>query len=165
LNFSRLEKKIDAVEEGVQFAWNRGLLAGFPLLDVSVHLVSFEDSPQVTSTALKTGASMIVTQAAENAEPVILEPIMSVEITADKQYAHAIETGLLGGCRALNLSKEVQGNSTYVFYAEVPLKEMMTYSTTLRSISKGTAFFTMEFIRYAEVGHVESEEVLKSLGM
>jgi elongation factor G len=141
---------IPAVEKGVEEAMERGIVAGFRMVDVSCELL-FGSSHDVDSSeiAFKIAASMCFQEAAKAARPVILEPIMKVEVVTPSEYMGDV-TGSLSGKRGNIESTEDRGMNTAI-KARVPLKEMFGYTTDLRSMTKGRAGFTMEFDHYEVV--------------
>ncbi len=141
---------IPAVEKGIKEGMERGVVAGYPLVDVSVEL-TFGSYHEVDSSeiAFKIAGSQAVQDAAKRARPVILEPIMKVEVVTPDKFLGDV-TGHLNSKRG-----EVQNVSerglNKVVDAKVPLSEMFGYITTLRSMSEGRASFTMEFDHYEAV--------------
>ncbi len=138
---------IPAVEKGVEEAMERGIVAGFKMVDISCELFfgSYHDVDS-SEIAFKIAASMCFQDAARAARPVILEPIMKVEVTTPSEYLGDIN-GSISGKRGSIDSTEDRGMSTVV-RAQVPLKEMFGYTTELRSMTKGRAGFTMELDHY-----------------
>ncbi len=141
---------IPAVEKGIKEAMDSGVLAGYPvvgvraiLYDGSYHEV---DSSEI---AFKIAGSMAFREASKNARPVLLEPIMSVEVVTPEDYMGDV-MGDLNSRRGKILSMERRG-STQVIRAEVPLSEMFGYATDLRSKSQGRAIYTMQCSRYEDV--------------
>ncbi len=155
---------IPAVEAGVKEAMTGGVLAGYPVLNVKVTLFdgSFHevDSSEI---AFKIAGSMAFKEAVMKAKPVLLEPIMKVEVETPEQYLGDV-MGDLNSRRA-----RIEGMESYkelqTIKSKVPLSEMFGYSTTLRSSSQGRAAYTMEFSSYEEVPKNISEGIiLKSSG-
>lgn len=138
---------IAPVEKGVVEAMENGHLAGFPMVDMKVTLYdgSFHevDSSEV---AFKIAASMALKSAFNKATPVLLEPIMKVEVTTPEEYMGDI-IGDLSSRRAMIRGTEKRGNAVIIL-SETPLAELAKYSTTLRSMSKGRASYYMEFSHY-----------------
>ncbi|HBM45382.1 MAG: Elongation factor G [Parcubacteria group bacterium GW2011_GWF2_38_76] len=138
---------IPAVEKGVKEALGKGIVAGFPIVDVSVEL-TFGSSHDVDSSemAFKLAGSMAFQEACKKARPVILEPIMKVEIVTPEKFMGDV-TGNLSGRRG-----QIEGMEdrfgVKAIKAKVPLSEMFGYVTTLRSMTEGRASFVMEFDRY-----------------
>ncbi len=138
---------IPAVEKGVVEAMENGILAGFPVVDMKVTLYdgSYHDVDS-SEIAFKIAASMALKSAFMKAVPVLLEPIMKVEVTSPEEYMGDI-IGDLSARRAMILGTEKRGNAVIIL-ANVPLSELSKYSTTLRSMSKGRASYYMEFAFY-----------------
>ena len=151
---------IGACDKGFKEAIQRGSLIGFPV--VGVRAVINDGAAQAVDSseiAFKTAALMGFREAYEKAKPVVLEPVMKVEVQVPEEF----QGGIVGGLnqrRGLILSTETrEGFCTCV--AEVPLNEMFGYSTVVRSASQGKAEFTMEFARYAPVPSQEQEKLMK----
>jgi len=136
---------IPAVDKGIKEATESGVLAGYPVVDVKVTL--FDGSYH--EMAFKIAGSMAFRDAMSNAKPVILEPIMKVEVVTPEDYYGDI-VGDLNRRRGqiIGMEDSVSGK---VVTAEVPLAEMFQYSTSMRSMSQGRATYTMEFSKYVEV--------------
>ena len=141
---------IPAVEKGVKEATANGVLAGYPVVDVKVTLFdgSYHDVDS-NEMAFKIAGSMAFRDAMSAAKPVILEPIMKVEVVTPEDYYGDI-VGDLNRRRGQIIGME-DSISGKVVTAEVPLAEMFQYSTSMRSMSQGRATYTMEFARYMEV--------------
>ncbi|WP_049604712.1 elongation factor G, partial [Yersinia massiliensis] len=141
---------IGAVEKGVLEATNTGVLAGYPVVDVKVTL-TFGSYHEVDSSelAFKMAAIFGFKEAVKRASPVILEPVMSVEVETPEEYAGNV-MGDLSSRRGMVQGMEEMIGGGKIIRAEVPLSEMFGYSTTLRSMSQGRATYTMEFKHYAE---------------
>ena len=142
---------IPAVEKGVLEALNSGVLAGYPVVDVKVTLTfgSYHDVDS-SEQAFKMAAIFGFKEAAKQASPVILEPMMAVEVETPEDYAGNV-MGDLSSRRGMVQGMEDMVGAGKLIKAEVPLSEMFGYATTLRSMSQGRATYTMEFKRYAEV--------------
>ncbi len=138
---------IPAVEKGVKEAMERGILASYPLVDISCELTfgSYHDVDS-SEIAYKIAASMAFQDAAKRARPVILEPIMKVEVVSPEKFLGDI-TGHLSSKRGQIQSVDDRGLNK-VINAEVPLAEMFGYITALRSMTEGRASYTMEFLKY-----------------
>ena len=138
------------IEKGIREAMGRGILAGYPMVDVSVDLYdgSFHevDSSEI---AFKIAASQAFQEAAKQAKPVILEPIMNVEVVVPEQFMGDV-TGSLSGKRGSIEGMEDRGMNKAI-HAKVPLSEMFGYTTSLRSMSEGRGSMTMEFDHYEVV--------------
>jgi len=150
---------IPAVQKGVEEALEAGVLAGFPVSDVQVTV--FDGSyHEVDSSemAFKIAASMAFRQAAEQAQPVLLEPVMSLEVVVPEEYLGDV-IGDLNARRGRIEGVELRG-TTQIIRASVPLKEMFGYATELRSRTQGRGSFTMHFSRYEEAPEAVAEEVI-----
>ncbi|MBI5139921.1 MAG: elongation factor G [Candidatus Vogelbacteria bacterium] len=141
---------IPAVEKGVREGLSRGVVAGFSMMDVSVEL-TFGSSHDVDSSemAFKLAGSMAVQEACRRAGPVILEPMMKVEVVTPEKFMGDV-TGNLSSKRGQIDGMEDRGQNK-VIKAKVPLSEMFGYVTALRSMTEGRASYTMEFSEYAIV--------------
>ena len=141
---------IPAVEKGIKEAMDSGVLAGYPVVDVRAILYDGSyhevDSSEI---AFKIAGSMAFREASKKARPVLLEPIMSVEVVTPEDYMGDV-MGDLNSRRGKILSMERRG-STQVIRAKVPLSEMFGYATDLRSKTQGRAIYTMQFSRYEDV--------------
>ncbi len=155
------QEYIAPCEKGFKEGLERGVLAGFKLVDVSVDLYDGSyhevDSNEM---AFKIAASMAVQDAAKMAKPVILEPMMKVEVVTPDKFMGDV-TGSLSAKRGLIEGMEARGMNQAV-KAIVPLSEMFGYMTTLRSMTEGRAGFTMEFLRYDIVPKNVEEEIIKT---
>lgn len=151
---------IPAVEKGVKEAMGKGILAGYPLVDMKVTLFDGTyhevDSSEV---AFKIAGSQALQEAAKKADLVILEPIMKVEVTTPEEHMGDI-IGDLSSRRAQILGSETKGN-TRVITALVPLAEISGYATILRSLSQGRASFYMEPSHYEEVPKNVAEKIIE----
>jgi len=152
---------INPVEKGLREAMSRGFLAGFPMVDISVDLYdgSYHDVDS-SEIAYKIAASMAFKEAAQKAKPVILEPIMRVEVIVPDQFMGDI-TGNLSGKRAQIEGMEERGMNKVV-HAKVPLSEMFGYTTTLRSMTEGRGSMTMEFDHYDVVPKNVADDIIAS---
>jgi len=151
---------IPAVEKGVVEALNSGVLAGYPVVDVKVALTfgSYHDVDS-SEQAFKMAAIFGFKEAAKKASPVILEPMMAVEVETPEDYAGNV-MGDLSSRRGMVQGMEDMPGGGKAIKAEVPLSEMFGYSTTLRSMSQGRATYTMEFKHYAEAPRNVSEAIM-----
>ncbi len=142
---------IAPVEKGVKEAIEKGVVAGFPVVDVSVVLYdgSFHEVDS-SEAAFKVAGSMAFQEAVRRADPKILEPIMKVEAVTPEQFLGEV-TGDLNSKRARIEAMDDRGMGIKVIEAKVPLSEMFGYVTSLRSLTQGRASFTMEFDHYDEV--------------
>lgn len=141
---------IPAVEKGIKEALDTGILAGYPVVDVKATLYDGSyhevDSSEM---AFKIAGSMAFKDAAKKAKPVLLEPIMSVEVVTPEEYMGDV-MGDLNSRRGKIQSMEKRGNAQ-IIRAEVPLSEMFGYATDLRSKTQGRATYTMQFAHYEDV--------------
>jgi elongation factor G len=150
---------IGPVEQGVKEALENGVLAGYPMVDVKVELVD-GSSHDVDSSemAFKIAGSMAVKEAARQASPVLLEPIMDVEVVTPGDYMGEVMGDL--SSRRGKIGGMTQRADAHVVAASVPLSEMFGYSTTLRSMSQGRAIYSMQFSHYQEVPKSKAEEIM-----
>jgi elongation factor G len=141
---------IPAVEKGIIDTLGAGVLAGYPVVDVRVRLTfgSYHDVDS-NENAFKMAASMGFKEACRKADPVILEPMMAVEVETPEDYAGTV-MGDLSSRRGMVQGMDDMVGGGKVIKAEVPLSEMFGYSTSLRSATQGRATYTMEFKQYAE---------------
>jgi elongation factor G len=150
---------IPAVEHGVKEALEGGILAGYPMSDVKVRLVDGSahdvDSSEM---AFKIAGSLAIKEAARKAKPVLLEPIMSVEVVVPEEYMGEVIGGL-NSRRGHIEGMELRG-TTQIIKSTVPLSEMFGYATDLRSRTQGRGSFTMHFARYEEVPNSLAEEIV-----
>jgi elongation factor G len=151
---------IPAVEKGVIEALNTGVLAGYPVVDVKVTLTfgSYHDVDS-SEQAFKMAAIFGFKEGCKKASPVILEPMMAVEVETPEDYAGNV-MGDLSSRRGMVQGMEDMVGGGKTIKAEVPLSEMFGYSTTLRSMSQGRATYTMEFKHYAEAPRNVSEAIV-----
>jgi elongation factor G len=150
---------IKPVDEGIKEALTRGVLAGFPIDDVRIELYdgSYHDVDS-SEMAFKIAGSMAFQDAAKKAKPVLLEPIMRVEVVVPKEHMGDV-MGNLSSRRGQIQSQEDRGG-TQIINARVPLSEMFGYSTDLRSRTQGRATYSMHFDRYEQAPNATSEEVI-----
>jgi elongation factor G len=150
---------IKPIDEGIREAMTRGVLAGYPVDDVGIELYdgSFHDVDS-SEMAFKIAGSMAFQDAAKRAAPVLLEPVMRVEVVVPEEYMGDI-MGDLNSRRGRIQSMEARG-STQVVTSRVPLSEMFGYATDLRSKTQGRATYSMHFDRYEPAPHNVSEEVV-----
>ncbi len=150
---------IKPIGEGIKEALERGILAGYPMVDVRVKLYdgSYHDVDS-SEMAFKIAGSMAFQDAAKKAQPVLLEPIMKVEVVTPEDYTGAV-TGDLTSRRG-HLEGQISRGGSQIITAYVPLSNMFGYSTDLRSRTQGRATYSMHFERYAEAPKTVSEEVV-----
>jgi len=153
---------ISPVEEGVRGALDTGVLAGFEVVDVKVTLLDGSyhevDSSEM---AFKIAGSMALKEAARRAKPVLLEPMMKVEVVVPEEFMGSV-TGDLHSRRGRVESTENRLGST-IIQCKVPLSEMFGYSTDLRSMTQGRATYSMHFSHYDEAPKAVSEEVISKI--
>ncbi|HRZ09906.1 MAG TPA: elongation factor G, partial [Gemmatimonadales bacterium] len=141
---------IKPVEAGIREALENGVLAGYPMVDVKVSLVfgSYHDVDS-SEMAFKIAGSMAVKEAARMANPVLLEPVMEVEVVSPSDFLGDVIGDL--SSRRGKIGGMTQRGDAQVVAAHVPLAEMFGYSTTLRSMTQGRAVYSMQFDHYEEV--------------
>jgi elongation factor G len=151
------------VEKGLRETLPNGVLAGFPVVDVKVTLFdgSYHDVDS-NENAFKMAASIAFKDGMRKASPALLEPMMAVEVETPEEFMGNVmgdlsgRRGIVQGMEDLPTGKAIR--------AEVPLKEMFGYSTTLRSLSQGRATYTMEFKHYVEAPRNIADEVINKKG-
>ena len=152
---------INAVDKGIQEQMQNGVIGGFPVVDVKVALYdgSYHDVDS-NETAFKIAGSMAFRDGARKARPVVLEPVMDVEVVTPEDYMGDVmgdlnrRRGMVKGMEDTPMGKTLS--------AEVPLKEMFGYATDLRSMSQGRATYTMQFEKYSEVPASIAEALIKN---
>ena len=154
---------IPSVEKGIEEALQRGVIAGYPVLDVAVELVdgSYHDVDS-SEAAFKVAGSMAIKEALRKSDPILLEPVESVEVETPKEYMGDV-MGNLNSRRGQIQGQEERGNATAII-ALVPLSEMFGYATDLRSATQGRASYNMQFDSYRPVPKSVSEEIIKKAG-
>jgi len=153
---------IGPAEHGMREALENGVLAGYPMVDVKAELVygSYHDVDS-SEMAFKIAGSMAIKEAVKRANPVILEPIMNVEVVCPNDYMGDILGDL--SARRGKIGGMTQRGEAQVIAASVPLSEMFGYSTKLRSQSQGRAVYSMEFSHYEEVPKSKAEEIMNKV--
>ena len=154
---------IPSVEQGLKESMENGVLAGYPLIDVKAKLYdgSYHDVDS-SEAAFKVAASLALRNAAKSAGPVILEPIMKVDIVVPEEYMGDV-MGQVTARRGNVDGMEVR-NKAQLIHAMVPLSEMFGYATTLRSASQGRGTFSMTFDHYSPVPAAVQEEIIEKNG-
>ncbi len=152
---------IPAVEQGIEEALGSGVKAGYPMVDVRVELTdgSYHDVDS-SEMAFKIAGSMAVQEAARRAKPVLLEPVMAVEVVTPEEFLGDV-IGDLSRRRGKVQGQEQRGNALAV-QAFVPLGEMFGYATDVRSSTQGRATYTMQFERYEEVPQNIAEQIVEA---
>jgi elongation factor G len=150
---------IGPIEQGIKEALETGVLAGYPVVDVKVELVygSYHDVDS-SEMAFKIAGSMAFKEAAKQASPGLLEPMMKVEVVCPEQYMGDVLGDL--SSRRGKIGGMTQRGEAQVIGSTVPLAEMFGYSTKLRSMSQGRAVYSMEFSHYEEVPKSKADEII-----
>ena len=150
---------IKPVEAGIREALENGVLAGYPMVDVKATLVfgSYHDVDS-SEMAFKIAGSMAVKEAARMANPILLEPVMEVEVVSPSDFLGDVIGDL--SSRRGKIGGMTQRGDAQVVAADVPLAEMFGYSTTLRSMTQGRAVYTMQFDHYEEVPKSIAEQII-----
>lgn len=153
---------IPAVQKGIAQAMEEGVLAGYPMVDIKVSLIdgSYHDVDS-SEMAFKIAGSMAFKDGARKASPILLEPVMSIEIIAPEEFMGQVISDL-NSRRGKTTNVEYR-RGTNVIAGEVPLANMFGYATDLRSLTQGRATFTLQFAKYSPVPSSVSEEVLSEL--
>lgn len=153
---------IGPAQQGIEEQMKNGVLAGFPLVDVKATIVdgSYHDVDS-NEMAFKIAGSMALKAAKDKCKPVLLEPIMKVEVTVPEEYMGDV-MGMLNSRRGRIEGMDSRGG-TQIIRAKVPLSEMFGYSTTLRSGTQGRGVFSMELSHYEEVPKNISEEIVSKI--
>ncbi len=155
---------IPAVKKGVEEALTKGVVAGYPMTDIKVTLTdgSYHDVDS-SEFAFKAAASIAFQNAARQAKPVLLEPIMAVEVVTPEEYMGDVMGNI--NSRRGQISEMSDRGTAKVIQAKVPLSEMFGYATDLRSMSQGRANYSMEFSNYDKVPNAVAEKVREERGM
>ena len=155
---------VPAVDAGIREALEGGVVAGYPIVDVKVALIdgSYHDVDS-SEMAFKIAGSMALKEAVKRANPVILEPMMAVEVVAPKEFVGTV-VGDLNRRRGRIAGTEPRPGGLEVVTASVPLSEMFGYATSVRSATQGRATFTMQFERYADVPTHIAQEIQQKVG-
>jgi elongation factor G len=154
---------IPAVEKGLLDTLPNGVLAGYPVVDVKVtlHFGSYHDVDS-NENAFKMAASMGFKDGMRKASPVLLEPMMAVEVETPEDYAGTVMGDLSSRRGMVQGMEDISGGGGKIIKAEVPLSEMFGYSTTLRSATQGRATYTMEFKHYSEAPRNVAEAIINA---
>jgi elongation factor G len=155
---------IPAVSAGIQESMRNGVIAGFPVVDIKAKIYDGSyhdvDSDEIS---FKVAGSMAFKEGARKAKPILLEPMMDVEVVTPEEYLGDVMGDLnsrRGKIEGFNARKDAQ-----VIKATVPLSEMFGYATVLRSMTQGRAIYSMQFAHYSEVPKSVAEEIAeKTLG-
>lgn len=152
-----------AVESGVRSALENGIIAGYPVVDVKVTVLggSYDDTDS-SDVAFRAAGSIALREAAMKAHPVLLEPIVSVEVVAPEQFVGEVIADL--NARSGRIEGTRMRGESQIVDATVPLGRMFGYATALRSLTQGRAVYTTQFARYSEVPREKQEEILAGWG-
>ena len=151
------------MEAGIREALDNGILAGYPVVDIKVELIfgSYHDVDS-SEMAFKIAGSMAFKEAARAAKPILLEPIMGVEVVTPADFLGNVVGDL--SSRRGKIGGMTQRGESQVVAADVPLAEMFGYSTALRSQTQGRAVYSMQFDHYEEVPKNVAEEIISKAG-
>ena len=151
---------INPVQQGMREAMESGVLAGYPLIDIKATLIdgSYHDVDS-NEMAFKIAGSMALKEAVRQGDPVLLEPIMDVEVVTPDDYLGDVMGDL--SSRRGKIGGMTQRAGAQVIGASVPLSEMFGYSTTLRSLSQGRAVYSMQFANYSQVPKTKADEIIE----
>jgi elongation factor G len=151
---------IPAVRKGIEAAMEKGILAGYPLVDLKVTLFdgSFHEVDS-SEFAFKIAGEIALKEGAKKAKPTLLEPIMKLEIVVPEEYFGDVIGDL--SARRGKIEETIDRMKTKIIRAKVPLAEMFGYATDLRSLTKGRGSFTMEFDHYEEVPENIQKEIIE----
>lgn len=154
---------IPAVDKGIQETLHSGVVAGYPVEDVKVTLFfgSYHDVDS-NENAFRMAASMAFKEGMRKASPVLLEPMMAVEVESPEDFAGTVMGDLSSRRGIVQGMEEIDGGGGKIIKAEVPLSEMFGYATNLRSLTQGRATYTMEFKHYAEAPKNVADEVISA---
>ncbi len=152
---------VPAVEKGIREAMEEGVLAGYPVVGVKVALVDgSHHSVDSSEMAFKIAASMAFKKGFINAEPILLEPIMDIEVVVPEEFMGDIMGDL--NSRRGRIQGMEPSNSLQTIKAQVPMAEMFRYAIELRSMTQGRGFFSMKFSHYEEVPHQVAEKIIEA---
>jgi elongation factor G len=156
---------IPAVDKGIREALNAGILAGYPVVDVKATLFfgSYHDVDS-NENAFKMAGSMAFKEGMRRADPVLLEPMMQVEVETPEDFTGNVMGDLSSRRGMVQGMEDIAGGGGKLVRAEVPLAEMFGYSTSLRSLTQGRATYSMEFKHYAEAPRQVAQEVMAAQG-
>ncbi|WP_296658877.1 elongation factor G [Paraburkholderia sp.] len=154
---------IPAVDKGIQETLKAGVLAGYPVVDTKVTLTfgSYHDVDS-NENAFRMAGSMAFKEAMRRAKPILLEPMMAVEVETPEEFMGNVMGDLSSRRGIVQGMEDIAGGGGKIVRAEVPLSEMFGYSTSLRSLTQGRATYTMEFKHYAETPQNVAEAVINA---
>ena len=155
---------IPAIKKGMVEAMESGILAGYPLINLKVTLIdgSFHEVDS-SEMAFKVAGSMALKEGCKKAQPVLLEPVMTVELVVPEQFMGDVISHL--NSKRAKISELTDRAGAKVIKALVPLGEMFGYATDIRSMTQGRGSFTMEFSKYSELPQAISEQIIAKAGM
>ncbi|MNS89712.1 Elongation factor G [compost metagenome] len=154
---------IPAVDKGIRETLQSGVLAGYPIVDIKATLVfgSYHDVDS-NENAFRMAGSMAFKEGMRRARPVLLEPMMAVEVETPEEFTGNVMGDLSSRRGMVHGMEDIAGGGGKIVRAEVPLATMFGYSTTLRSLTQGRATYTMEFKHYAEAPANVAEAVIST---
>ncbi|MBN1466858.1 elongation factor G [candidate division KSB1 bacterium] len=155
---------VKAVSDGLREAMSSGSIAGYPVIDIRASLVdaSYDDA-ESSELSFKITGSMALQDAVRRAKPVLMEPMMQLEVITPEEYFGAILSDLAG--RRASIEGHGKRGANQTISARVPLAEMFGYATSLRNMSQGRAIFTMQFSEYKVVSPEVSKKLLEGMGL
>ena len=155
---------IRPVEQGLREAMVSGVIAGYPIIDIKTTLVdgSFHDVDS-TELAFKIAGSMALQDAMRRGKPILMEPIMDLEVVTPEDYFGALLSDLT--VRRAKIANHYKRRDAQVISAQVPMSEMFGYATALRNMSQGRAVFTMQFLNYQKVSDEVGKKLLQKMGL
>jgi len=153
---------ISSIRKGIELSAKNGVLAGYPLIDVYVALIdSSYHEVESAELAYKIAASMAFEDALKKAHPILMEPVMMVEVVSPDEYIGDIISDLVS--RRAKIENSTQHKDSQIIDAKVPLSEMFGYATSLRSMSQGRASYTMQVYSYDEVPKNISDQIIERI--
>jgi len=155
---------IKPVSDGMREAMSSGAIAGYPIIDIRATLVDADyDDALSSELSFKIAGSLALQDAARKAKPVLMEPMMQLEVITPEEYFGAVLSDLSG--RRAKIEGHGKRNESQVISAKVPLAEMFGYATILRNLSQGRAIFTMQFSSYKVVSQDVAKKLLEGMGL
>ncbi|HNR68347.1 MAG TPA: elongation factor G [bacterium] len=155
---------VKPIEDGIRESMLSGVIAGFPVMDIRVLLLGGAfDQELSTELSFKIAASMALQDAMRNGKPILMEPMMALEVITPDDYFGTILGDL--ATRRAKIEQHRQNNDVQVIQAVVPLAEMFGYATALRNMSQGRALFTMQFSRYERVAPEVEKKLREKMGL
>jgi elongation factor G len=155
---------IKPVSDGLREAMSSGSIAGYPVIDIKATLVDASyDDVESSELSFKIAGSMALQDAIRKAKPVLMEPIMELEVITPEEYFGSILSDLAG--RRATIRGHGKRGENQTIAAKVPLSNMFGYATALRNMSQGRAIFTMQFSTYTVVSKEVSKQLLEGMGL